>query len=453
MPKMRGMRTKGLNRAHAAKVAAITTAVVLAAYVIALIILNILLVHRLTSEADTRLSERLIDARKDVLNVPNAGSHVVHRDRDVDDAPAFVWLVSSTGAVAPLTSGGPPLPAHHWSADATTINAGGTSFRFQAIPSGSGWLVAGASIATIRRVQSILLLPEVLLGAALMVVVYAGALVIGLRASAPVELVRRRQTEFTADASHELRTPLTVIEAEVDLALSRPRDTDSYRGSLERVAGEGRRLRSIVDDLLWLARVDHEQPRVTKGNDVDVSATAETCVDRFQAVARARGVTLTFNHESSRSVFLHANPAWIDRLIGVLVDNACRYAGKGGVAEVGVRTSGNRIVLDVDDSGPGIAPADRDLVFDRFHRGVDTPGGTGLGLAIADSVVRSTEGSWSIRTSPLGGARMEVSWRNGGGRSGNSPGPTHRLLRRLQTKWPHKSAPHQVVEEKQSARG
>ncbi len=126
------------------------------------------------------------------------------------------------------------------------------------------------------------------------------------------------------------------------------------------------------------------------------------------------------------TVFLHANPAWIDRLIGVLVDNACRYAGKGGVAEVSVRTSGNRVVLDVDDSGPGIAPADRDLVFDRFHRGVDTPGGTGLGLAIADSVVRSTEGSWSIRTSPLGGARMEVSWRNGGGRSGNRrPGPTH----------------------------
>ncbi len=63
---MHGMRTKGLNRAHAAKVAAITTAVVLVAYVIALIVLNILLVHRLTSQADTRLSERLNDARKDV---------------------------------------------------------------------------------------------------------------------------------------------------------------------------------------------------------------------------------------------------------------------------------------------------------------------------------------------------------------------------------------------------
>jgi two-component system sensor histidine kinase CiaH len=421
------VRTKADHRLHAAKVAAIATAVVMVAYLIAVVVLNILVVHRLTGQADVRLSERLGDARKDVLSAPKKGPGTLHRDRDVDDAPSFVWLVSSTGAVTPLSSGAPPLPRRSWNSAPTTIDVSGTAFRFRASPSGSSWLVAEASVAQIQRVQNALLLPEILLGAAVLVLVYAGALVVGLRASAPLELVRQRQKEFTADASHELRTPLSVIEAEVELALSRPRDGEGYRDVLQRIGGEGQRLRRIVDDLLWLARVDEERQRVVTGEDVDIAATAESCVDRFQAVATARGVTLTFHRDGQDPALLHSNEAWIDRLIGVLVDNACRYAGDGGEADVRVRTTGARIAVDVDDSGPGIPEADRALVLDRFHRGVDDPGGTGLGLAIADSVVRATDGAWSIQTAPLGGARMEVSWRRGSSpRSGTRPGRLRR---------------------------
>jgi two-component system sensor histidine kinase PhoQ len=67
--------------------------------------------------------------------------------------------------------------------------------------------------------------------------------------------------------------------------------------------------------------------------------------------------------------------------------------------------------LRVDDSGPGIPESQREAVFDRFHRATVTVAGTGLGLAIADSVVRSTQGEWTIGTADLGGARLEVSWR------------------------------------------
>jgi signal transduction histidine kinase len=425
------VRTKAVHRLHAAKVAAIATAIVMVGYLIAVVVFNILVAHRLTGQADVRLSERLGDARKDVLSVPKTGSGILHRDRDVDDAPSFVWLVSSTGATTPLSSGAPALPRRSWSSGPTTVDVSGTAFRFQALPSGSSWLVAATSVAQIQRVQNVLFLPEILLGAGVLVLVYAGALVIGLRASAPLELVRQRQKEFTADASHELRTPLSVIEAEVELGLSRPRDGEGYRDVLQHVAGEGRRLRRIVDDLLWLARVDDERPRVVAGEDVDIAATAESCVDRFQAVAKARGVTLNFHSEGRDPALLHSNEAWIDRLIGVLVDNACRYAGDGGVADVRVRTSGARIAVDVDDSGPGIPEADRALVLNRFHRGVDEPGGTGLGLAIADSVVRATDGAWSIQTAPLGGARMEVAWRRGSGaRSGTLPSRLRRRSRK-----------------------
>ena len=431
------MRSKAVHRLHAAKVAAMATGIVMVTYLIAVVVLNIFVVHRLTSQADTRLSERIVDAKREVLNVPKTGSPTVQRDHDVEDAPAFVWGVSSTGFVTSLTTGAPQLPHHQWSSGATTLGVGGTPFRFQATRSGSGWLVAGESIGQIKRVEDALLLPEAGVGAAVLILVYGGALVIGLRASAPLELVRRRQTEFTADASHELRTPLSVIEAEVDLALSRPRSTDAYRAVLTRVSGEGRRLRSIVNDLLWLARVDDESPRLSKGDDVDVAANAEMCVDRFQAVAIAGGIALSFHREGREPAYLQTNPAWIDRLIGVLVDNACRYAGSGGAAEVRVRTTATRIVLDVDDSGPGIPVEDRAVVFDRFHRGAEDLGGTGLGLAIADSVVRATDGTWSIRTAPLGGARMEVSWRKGGGRPPSGKGSRRlRLFRRTKTETP-----------------
>src|SRR5258708_37457374 len=123
---------------------------------------------------------------------------------------------------------------------------------------GDALLVAGQSAASIANVQSALLVAELVFGGILAVVVFGGATVVGLRASAPSELVRRRQAEFTADASHELRTPISVIEAEVGLALDRPRDPVEYRAVLERVGRESARLRRIVEDLLWLGRVDSE---------------------------------------------------------------------------------------------------------------------------------------------------------------------------------------------------
>jgi signal transduction histidine kinase len=269
---------------------------------------------------------------------------------------------------------------------------------------------------------------------------FGGSLVIGLRASAPLELVRRRQAEFTADASHELRTPLSVIEAEVELALRLPRPASEYREVLERVGGEGRRLRRIVDDLLWLARVDDQGMAARGGSDVDVAAVARDCTERFQAVASTRGVHLTFESVGGGAgggagvggagvvpaAPIIAETDWIDRLIGVLIDNACKFAGAGGRASVTVHVAGNRIVLRVDDSGPGIPSDQRSLVLDRFHRSDSTLGGTGLGLAIADSVVRATHGAWVIEHSPLGGARLQVSWRKASSRRGPAavaPGP------------------------------
>jgi signal transduction histidine kinase len=243
---------------------------------------------------------------------------------------------------------------------------------------------------------------------------FFGSLVVGLRALAPVEQSRRRQLEFTADASHELRTPLSVIRAEADVALSSPREAAEYRDALTRIQGESRRLRQLVDDMLWLARFDSRPP--PPGDEpVDLVTLAQACADRFRAVGPA--VTADVGPAVTADVgagpaLISAPPEWIDRLAGVLMDNACRYAGPGGQVRIGVRAQGNRVSLTVEDSGPGIPEAERSRLFDRFHRVTEHGPGAGLGLAIGDSIVRSTGGRWQVGDSPLGGALMTVSWKH-----------------------------------------
>jgi signal transduction histidine kinase len=398
------------RRAHAAKVASVATVIVVACYVIGALIFNLVVVHRLTAQADVRLAGRLSDIGK--LSITGAGAPPLstHHDQDEDDAPIFVWRVNPNGSSTALTAGAPSLLHTTLGNGATTVDIGGTPFRIRSVTNGPETLVAGESIAQIDRVSSALMTPELIFGLALLVVMFIGSLIIGLRASAPLELVRRRQAEFTADASHELRTPLSVIEAEVDLALTRSRSTDEYRSVLRRVAGESRRLRRIVDDLLWLARVDDRGMEIAVDARVDLTEVARTCTDRFQAVAATKGVRLSFD-DAREPLCVHAEAEWADRLIGVLIDNACKFAGIGGVATVGVHATGNRIILQVDDNGPGIPPDQRTLIMDRFHRADEDRPGTGLGLAIADSVVRATNGTWLITDSPDGGARMQVTWR------------------------------------------
>jgi signal transduction histidine kinase len=244
----------------------------------------------------------------------------------------------------------------------------------------------------------------------LLVLIYSASFVVGIRALTPIARAQRRLKEFTADASHELRTPLSVIEAEVSIALSKDRDAPSYRSTLERIGGEGQRLQRIVDDLLWLARFDGER---TKQIDVtsDVEAITFACTERFQVVAEASQLRLTFVKFGDDDAVVRAPQDSIDRLAGVLIDNACKFAGTGGRVEVIVATQTNTVTLEVDDSGPGIDPEERDLIFDRFHRTSTPAGGTGLGLAIADSIIRATHAHCKISTASLGGAKFEITWR------------------------------------------
>ena len=384
------------------------TLIVMVGYVIAAVVLNLLVADHLVGGTDSRLHDRLTDASRQTLTLPGTRAG---EQTDVDDAPVFLWSIAPSGEVTPLTPTAPPLPSRRWDGGPVTLSVGSSTFRFDTVRTHDAVLVAGQSTAETAHVQSVLLVAELVFGVILALAVFVGALVVGLRASAPSELVRRRQAEFTADASHELRTPISVIEAEVGLALDRPRDPAGYREVLERVGGESRRLRRIVEDLLWLARADNDAAPADATGVTDVADVVESCAERFGAVAATHAVVLSVQRVGQGPFTVQAQPDLIDRLAGVLIDNGCKFAGEGGRVDVSIRDWGGRVDLRVDDSGPGIPEDQRDAVFDRFHRATDSVTGTGLGLAIADSVVRSTQGSWGIGVADLGGARMEISWR------------------------------------------
>src|SRR2546429_7778111 len=167
-------------------------------------------------------------------------------------------------------------------------------------------------------------------------------------------------------------------------------------------------MRRLVDDLLWLARFE-AMPHSDRSEPVDVGVMAQQAVDRFAAVAEARHQRLTVRVGVDSHV-IAASPEWLDHLVGVLLDNACKYTPEQGAIDVRVAAEANRIKLVVDDSGPGIPVDQRAGIFDRFRRATDQPGGAGLGLAIADAVVRATNGRWDVSTSAAGGASMAVTW-------------------------------------------
>jgi signal transduction histidine kinase len=339
-------------------------------------------------------------------------------DDDVDEAPVFLWRARPGHAAIALTAGAPVLPAGRVPAGGgpATVPLGASTFRLDQVRRDGSWLVAGQSLAEQQHTMNVLRGGEALVGPVLLLAMFAGSLIIGLRALSPVEQSRRRQLEFTADASHELRTPLSVISAEIGIALSAPRAAADYQAALLRIEGESQRLRRIVEDLLWLARFD-SQPPPPGAEPLDLGTIAGQCADRFQAVGRSQSLDISVTEPPEQAAWISAPPEWIDRLAGVLVDNACRHAGPGGSVRLGVTTRGNRVSLAVEDSGPGIPAAERHRLFDRFHRATEQGGGAGLGLAIADSIVRSTGGHWRIGESSLGGALFEVSWRRPGARA------------------------------------
>jgi signal transduction histidine kinase len=369
----------------------------------------------LTSGIDSRLTQTF-------TRVPPDGNPQQPPDNGFPEVPARdpgrpyglrfqIWFVAADGTVR-TGANSPELPAELVGVTGPqTAVIDGTEMRIAGRDTATGRIVVAQSLEQVIDAQRTIVLGVLLFAPFLLGFVFVGAVIVGRRVAAPIEAARRRQLEFTADASHELRTPLSVIEAHTSLALAQERDAAWYRGAFGRVDRESKRMRRLLEDMLWLARFDAAAtPPATE--PVDLGVLAAQVVDRFAAVAETRHLRLGL-HVPEGQVLITASPELADRLIGVLVDNACKYAPEDGTVDVTVAADGPRATVTVDDSGPGIPDDERARVFDRFHRSVTTSSdasGAGLGLAIGDAIVRATGGRWSVGTSPAGGARFAVTW-------------------------------------------
>jgi signal transduction histidine kinase len=394
----------------AARVAAIATLIAAVLYAVAALGIVVLVNNSLTQQLDQNVAAELSSLQaRPLLALDRAQGRPSPDQSQREINQTTIWIVSPDGQVLAAPTA-PPLPSRYLHVQSPTpARIQNHSLRLAGGPLGNGWLIVGASADYIDYATRALLVEALVVGVPLLVLVFLAALAIGRWSAAPVDRARRRLLEFTADASHELRTPLQVIEAEVSLALLQERGASSYRETIENIGGESKRLHRLVDDLLWLARFD-TLPGRPKSEVLDIGELATDAVERFRALAEQRRLRFTLQNDAGRQGLVLAPPEWIDRLLGVLIDNACRYTPEGGTVGVAVEGKDGQVTLRVEDSGPGIPPSERERIFERFHRLTDDGRGSGLGLSIAGAVVQATRGRWRVGESPEGGASLAVIW-------------------------------------------
>jgi len=391
------------------RVAMAAGAVVAVAYLLIAVVVAVAVSNNLVAQIDGQLSQALVP----VPVQPGPGQPFGQAgtpDRPFGP-PVLMWRISGSGSIQSLNTSNVELPAAYWHVTGPeTVKLSGVDVRIEGAARGDDYVVVGQSLDNVSQTMSTLIVAEFGIGCALLIFVFLGSVAVGRRVALPIERARQRQLEFTADASHELRTPLSVIEAQATLALARDRDPARDAAAFGSIDTELKRTRRLVDDMLWLARFD-SMGGLPQAEPVDLRVLAAQTADRFAAVADTRGQHLEVQPGSTAAdAIVAAAPDWLDRLVGILLDNALKYSPSGGSVTVEVAGEGRRVRLTVDDSGPGIPESERGRVFDRFHRATDQPGGTGLGLAIADAIVHATGGRWHIGTSPAGGASVGVSW-------------------------------------------
>jgi signal transduction histidine kinase len=202
---------------------------------------------------------------------------------------------------------------------------------------------------------------------------------------ARLEVSRRRQRAFVADAAHELRSPLTSLRTQLEVAAATGGEPDP-----EDLVAEVNRLTALVEDLLLLAKVDDGTPPPRQRFDI-----AELAAAMAKRYAAARVPVMV---EAADTPAVEANTGAVTRVLANLLDNAVRYAATG--VRMTVRSTGGGAEVTVADDGPGIPAPDRERVFERFTRLQDArdrdSGGSGLGLAIVRELISQQGGAVTL---------------------------------------------------------
>jgi len=219
---------------------------------------------------------------------------------------------------------------------------------------------------------------------------------------------------FVADASHELRTPITAIRGFSELhrqgAVTGAKETSELIGRIE---NESKRMGSLVEDLLLLARLD--QAREMDSKPVDINQVVEDAVISARAAGPNHSIELVMENEE---IFTLGDEVRIHQVVANLLANARAHTPAGTPITVTVKSNDTDVEISVADKGPGLSEEDQAKIFERFYRAdasrVRTgPDGSGLGLSIVDAVMRAHGGSASVKSKLGEGATFTLHFPNG----------------------------------------
>jgi len=210
----------------------------------------------------------------------------------------------------------------------------------------------------------------------------------------------QRLSGFAADLAHDMRTPVNTLMVETQVALSRPRTTEEYQALLASNSEEYERLARMIENTLFLARVDNAQLALRR-ESLDLQLELQRIHDYFDILAEDVDVRMTVEAAPLRA---DIDPVLLQRAVNNLVSNAIRYTPAGGEVQLSARTVDGDVEVAVRNTGPGIAPEHLPHIFDRYYRAdqarSDQAHSAGLGLSIVRAIMELHGGKISVDSQP-----------------------------------------------------
>lgn len=217
------------------------------------------------------------------------------------------------------------------------------------------------------------------------------------------------QRHFIADAAHEIQTPLTVIRGTIEVALQKSRTAEDYRDALVTNLGQVERLGTLTRSLLTLAQFSGDRPPVTLA-PLALEPLVKNLVIELSPLAEDRKIRLSI--EAQPVSLVQGDAGRMTQLLVNLIDNALAYTPPEGRITIRLKAIPEHVVLEVEDSGSGIAPEHQPRLFERFYRADPArdreSGGTGLGLAIVKEIAEAHGGTVAVKSTPGQGTRFTV---------------------------------------------
>jgi two-component system, OmpR family, sensor histidine kinase TctE len=195
------------------------------------------------------------------------------------------------------------------------------------------------------------------------------------------------QQRFITDAAHQLRTPIAGLKTQTELALRQTHETEA-KAAFKQLHSATEQMTRLINQLLSLARAEPDAGRAGVTEPINLGELAREATSDWVPRALARNIDLGFEGQSG-AARVEGDPFLLRELLNNLLDNAVRYTQPGGHITVRVSTPDSRIIVSVEDDGPGVPEAERERVFERFYRVLGSGAeGCGLGLAIVREIAQ-----------------------------------------------------------------